>query len=179
MGIENRDYYRESYRRSGYGGWSSSSLTPVCKNLIIATVVVYILQILIVRTPTPQDIQNQIDALKRQYPTATNEDLTYAVDLNSQSVVQSWFELETHKVLRGQVWRLVTCAFCHARTSVRHILFNMLLLFWFGSTLEKMYGSREFLLFYLAAAVAASLAFVALDLALDRSGRMIGASGAV
>ena len=40
----------------------------------------------------------------------------------------------------------------------------MLFLYWFGCTIEAMYGSREFLLFYLAAAVVAGLAFVGLDL---------------
>ena len=178
MGIENREYYRESYRGSG-GGWSSSSLTPVCKNLLIANVVVYILQLLIVRTPTQQDIQNQIDVLKRDNPAATTEELLQFVKPQPQSVVQNWFQLETSKVLRGQVWRVLTCAFCHDRLSVWHIVINMYLLYRFGATLESMYGSKEFLLFYLTAAVASSAAFIALDLAVGRSIPAIGASGAV
>jgi membrane associated rhomboid family serine protease len=74
---------------------------------------------------------------------------------------------------------LLTCAFCHARGSIFHILFNMLFLWWFGPTLERMYGSREFLLFYLAAAMISSLAYVALDLFTGDMVPAIGASGAV
>src|SRR5262249_21730559 len=61
-----------------------------------------------------------------------------------------------------------------------HIFFNMLFLYWFGCTLESMYGSREFLLFYLAGALAAALANIAFDL---YTGTSIpappGASGAI
>src|SRR5207248_10466 len=96
------------------------------------------------------------------------------------SVVQEWFELDPEKTVRqGQVWRLVTCAFCHDRLAIWHIAVNMILLFWFGTRLESMYGSREFLLFYLAAAVAGSAAYVALALYTDSNVPAIGASGAV
>jgi membrane associated rhomboid family serine protease len=94
-------------------------------------------------------------------------------------LVNEWLELKTSLVLRGQVWRLVTAAFLHDRGGVFHILFNMLALFWFGVTLESMYGGREFLIFYLAGAVAASLAHVGLDLYLGSNVPAVGASGAV
>ncbi|MCA9057108.1 MAG: rhomboid family intramembrane serine protease, partial [Planctomycetaceae bacterium] len=96
-----------------------------------------------------------------------------------QSVVQEWLQLDTKQVCKGQVWRLITCAFCHDRYGLFHILFNMLGLIWFGTALEQMYGSREFLWFYLAAALTASLAYVGLDLYTGRAIPAIGASGAV
>jgi membrane associated rhomboid family serine protease len=95
------------------------------------------------------------------------------------SVVQEWLELDTNKVCKGQIWRLITSAFCHNRLDLLHILFNMLGLIWFGIALEQMYGSREFLLFYLASALISSLSYVALDLYTGRSVPAIGASGAV
>lgn len=96
------------------------------------------------------------------------------------SVVQEWCELDPRKtVSRGQVWRLLTCAFCHDRLTPWHILLNMVLLYWFGTRLENMYGSREFLLFYLAAAVCGSLAYVGLALYTGSVTPAIGASGAV
>ncbi len=55
----------------------------------------------------------------------------------------------------------------------------MLGLIWFGIALEYMYGSREFLLFYLASAILSGLAFVGLDLYTGESTPAIGASGAV
>jgi membrane associated rhomboid family serine protease len=63
------------------------------------------------------------------------------------------FSLNAESVLHGQVWQLLTYAFLHTTSSPWHILFNMLFLWWFGSDVEDLYGPREFLLFYLAAAM--------------------------
>jgi membrane associated rhomboid family serine protease len=96
------------------------------------------------------------------------------------SVVQEWFQLDPEKTIyQGQLWRLITSAFCHMRWGVWHILFNMLALYWFGTRLERMYGSREFLLFYLTAAICSSLAYVGLALYSGSTAPAIGASGAV
>ncbi|MBR6090680.1 MAG: rhomboid family intramembrane serine protease [Anaerolineaceae bacterium] len=46
-----------------------------------------------------------------------------------------------------EYWRLVTPVFLHA--SITHILFNMYALFTIGPSLEKYYGSFDFLRFYL------------------------------
>ena len=98
----------------------------------------------------------------------------------SVSIVQEWFELDPHKVVRqGQIWRLLTCAFCHDRFGVWHIVMNMLFFYWFGKMLEPLYGSREFLIFYLTAAVVSSLCFVGLALYTHDPTPAIGASGAV
>ena len=95
------------------------------------------------------------------------------------SIVQEWLELDpTKTVEHGQIWRLVT-AFCHNRYALWHLLFNMLLLYWFGQRLESMYGSTEFLLFYLMAAVSASMAFVSLAYYDGLKVPAIGASGAI
>ena len=55
----------------------------------------------------------------------------------------------------------------------------MIALFWFGVTLETMYGQREFLLFYLAAAMISGLAHVGLGLLTGSGAAAVGASGAV
>src|ERR1700730_15360645 len=55
----------------------------------------------------------------------------------------------------------------------------MVLLFWLGCRLETMYGSREFLLFYLTAALCGSAAYVALAFYTGSNTPAIGASGAV
>ena len=94
-------------------------------------------------------------------------------------LVTSALDLSPESVLHGQVWRLLTYAFCHDVHSVWHILFNMLFIVWFGATLERMYGTREFLLFYLAAAVVSGVAFLALAFALGDPTPAVGASGAV
>ncbi|MEZ6131347.1 MAG: rhomboid family intramembrane serine protease [Planctomycetaceae bacterium] len=95
------------------------------------------------------------------------------------STVQTWLQMHSSKVFTGQIWRLITCAFCHDPRDITHILFNMLFLWWFGTRLETMYGSREFLLFYLTAALIASLAYIGLDLVTGDQRPMVGASGAI
>ena len=99
--------------------------------------------------------------------------------LGTTSVVEDWGVLRSDKVLQGQAWRLLTSSFLHSRDTLLHLLFNMLGLFWFGVALERMMGSREFLLFYFMAAIASSLAFVGLDVVTHHHASALGASGAV
>jgi membrane associated rhomboid family serine protease len=88
--------------------------------------------------------------------------------------------LDVPLVLQGQVWRLVTYAFLHDTGSIWHILFNMLVLFWFGRQVEEAIGSREFLAFYLLGAVVSGLGFMAANLSgVQPATRCLGASGAV
>jgi membrane associated rhomboid family serine protease len=143
---------RDYYReehRGGGPGWMSD--TPTCRWIVVVTVVTYILQIVI---------------------TEPNRGLR-------DSLIDHWFALDPDAVLSGQVWRLLTYAFLHDRYSLWHLLMNMLVLWWFGSTLERMYGSREFLWFYLTAAVIAGLGFLGLGLVLGSHAPALGASGAV
>ena len=82
-------------------------------------------------------------------------------------------------VFHGEVWRIITHAFLHSPDDPFHILFNMAFLWWFGSDVEDMYGPREFLAFYLSAAVLAGLAFCVCHLVGFNGNLAIGASGAV
>src|SRR5581483_3252615 len=45
---------------------------------------------------------------------------------------ESAFVLNVNAVLHGQVWRLLSYAFLHSTSSIWHLVFNMLMLFWFG-----------------------------------------------
>ena len=200
MGISNRDYY---HAPSSVGEWGSSGLTPAVKYILIATAVVFGMQLVVVRDdhtsaldrlrrydPELNRLISEAEtspearkALERRYP-----EMVHLIDTGTDdqflppqkvSILQEWLELDTRKVVQGgQVWRLATCAFCHDRHAIFHIVINMFILVWFGCSLERMYGAREFLLFYLAAAVVA-LAFVALDLFTGSTLPAVGASGAV
>ncbi len=70
-----------------------------------------------------------------------------------------WLVLVPDLVLEGQVWRLLTYAFLHD-VSIWHIVFNMMMLWMLGRQVEEMLGSREFVLFYLLAAVLAGVAYM-------------------
>jgi membrane associated rhomboid family serine protease len=78
-----------------------------------------------------------------------------------------------------QAWRLVTAAFCHDTQSLWHLFFNMLVLFFFGPPIERLYGRRDFIAFYLMVAVVANLAYCAVPYVLggDAERPVVGASG--
>lgn len=77
------------------------------------------------------------------------------------------------------VWQIITSAFMHG--SVTHILFNMIALYMFGGAIERTFGARPFLIYYVVCAVVASL----LQLAVlwfvppGQYGPTVGASGAI
>lgn len=95
------------------------------------------------------------------------------------SIIQEWCQLDTGKVLEGQIWRVVTCGFLHSRHSIWHLIINMLFLFWFGERLESRYGSREFTCFYFVSLITASIAYIGLDLYTGIWAPAVGASGAI
>lgn len=68
-------------------------------------------------------------------------------------------------------WQLLTFIFVHA--TFWHILFNMLGLWWFGADLERVWGSKRFLRYYLFTGVGSGL------ISLFMSQPTIGASGSI
>jgi len=150
MGIYDRDYYRNT-NSSFLGSFTDRGL--MCKWLIGINVVVFLLQ-MVTRIPPSYELQR------------------------SSQPFTDLFLLDVGEVLNGQVWRLLTYAFLHDTSSLWHILFNMLFLWWFGSDVEDIYGPREFLAFYLVSAFLGGSAFVLTHLAAG-TGWCLGASGAV
>lgn len=145
-------YDREYYRREGPSVLGHiSQRGQICKWLIGITVFVFVIQIAtMVREPFSG----------RMIPGGFTRALWLDPDL----------------VIQGQVWRLLTHAFLHS-LSIWHILFNMLLLWWLGHEIEEMYGSREFLAFYLLAAVFSGIVYTCTSL--FQNAVAVGASGAV
>ncbi len=76
-------------------------------------------------------------------------------------------------------YQLLTYGFMHSAVDIRHILFNMLGLFFFGRNVEQQIGRREFTRFYLAAIVFSGLAWLGAKLLMGQSGSLLGASGGV
>lgn len=89
------------------------------------------------------------------------------------------FLVSTTHLLHGLVWTLVTAAFSH--TELWHLAINLFVLWSFGSVLERLWGSRVFVVFYLTAAVVASFSHCLVSSLLMGSDDIpaLGASGAV
>ena len=97
----------------------------------------------------------------------------------------TWLQLSAVRVVdHWEAWRLLTSAFCHDPSDPWHLIFNMLGLWIFGRQVEAIYGEREFLRFYLTAALISSIGFLGFELvvnqfAVDHVPHELGASGAV
>ena len=150
MGIYDRDYERHG----GFGqppGLRLDGPRTLTTNLVLLTLGVYLLQIFTQAGP-------------RDYGWLTNLGSLYA------DVFQ-------------RPWRLfefLTYGFLHDPGDLRHIIFNMIGLWFFGRAVEQRYGRSEYLAFYLAAIVFAGLVWCVAQWGMvgmqSRAG-MLGASG--
>ena len=81
---------------------------------------------------------------------------------------------------KGQVWRLITCAFIHG--GLIHIFFNMYALKILGPEIEYVYGKIKYLVIYLLSAIAASIfsyIFGPQSVSVGASGAIFGLFGAM
>lgn len=66
--------------------------------------------------------------------------------------------ISTDNIMQGHFWTLLTSMFMHG--SFFHLFVNMLSLFFLGSFLERIMGSKRFLMIYFIAGLAGGLFFV-------------------
>jgi len=106
--------------------------------------------------------------------------VVYLLTNSSQgpSPAAEFLEASSSAIFRqGHVWQLLTATFLHA--SFRHILWNMLFLWFVGREMESFYGTLNFVALYISAAVISTLGWALLDYFSNRHQIMLGASGAV
>ena len=154
MGLYDRDYTQEkSDSESGYAPQMRlgfPSLTPVVKWLLIINVAVFLINTI--------------------FSSQEGTGMTF---------LQKCFALYPISLFYiAQIWRLITYQFLH--DGFNHILFNMLGLFFLGPSLERQWGGKKFLTFYLSCGVAGGLFYILLVMAgFLPAGLMVGASGAI
>jgi membrane associated rhomboid family serine protease len=82
-----------------------------------------------------------------------------------------------------QLWRYITFQFLHSPQNLWHIVLNMLGLYFLGTALERAWGTKQFVKFYLTCGITAGAAYVVISLLLLPPGQwsmpLIGASGGV
>jgi membrane associated rhomboid family serine protease len=76
-------------------------------------------------------------------------------------------------------WQLITYGFLHDPKTVAHIFFNMFALFMFGRSLERYWGARRFVIYYLVCVFAAGLTQLVVQSAGGVQEETIGASGGI
>jgi len=157
MGLYDRDYTRSGSRQQHYGApqmqFNLPRITPVVKWLLIVNIGIHLLQALLF-----------------------SEQMKSPVALTPLEVIFAVLPETIGKAL--QIWRLVSYQFLHG--DGMHIFGNMLGLYFLGPTLEKHWGSRRFLMFYLSCGVVGGLSYTVLvGLGAMEAGPMVGASGAI
>lgn len=162
MGLYDRDYTRESrghaFRNSPQMRMSFPRITPVVKWLLIINIAIFFLEILLFPNNVPVQVGQHIISV---------------------NLFKKWFSVfPSSLIFFLQFWRLITYQFLHG--GIWHLLINMLWLFFLGPTLERHWGSKKFLKFYLGCGVAGGLFYPLLVAAgFLVAGPMIGASGAI
>jgi membrane associated rhomboid family serine protease len=92
-----------------------------------------------------------------------------------------YFGVRPLDVIHGWVWQPLTYMFLHGFDPF-HLLFNMLMLWMFGGELERIWGGRAFLRYYLISGVGGGIGATLLGLAAGAPYSLvytIGASGAI
>lgn len=79
--------------------------------------------------------------------------------LHSDVLVELFALFPYRVVNQFWIWQPVTYMFLHS-TNIMHILFNMLVLWWFGSELEMHWGRRFFLTYYFVSGVGAAVIYI-------------------
>lgn len=69
--------------------------------------------------------------------------------------LNKWLGLHYFKAPDFQVWQFITYMFMHANFG--HLFFNMFALWMFGAAVENYWGTKKFLLYYLATGIGAAL----------------------
>jgi membrane associated rhomboid family serine protease len=136
------------------------------------------------------------NSLQRQSPVVFNLIIINALvfmvqsffDQGVKSVITEKLALHGYQSEFFKPYQVVTCMFAHG--GIAHILFNMFALFTFGTWLEKVWGSKRFLIFYLVCGICSSIteAFFLKDVVMYDPGMgenvlmigsAVGASGAI
>jgi membrane associated rhomboid family serine protease len=103
--------------------------------------------------------------------------IIFLVQLLSGNWVTETFALRYDWYYRPwQVYQLLTYGFLHSTGDLWHIVLNMFGLWMFGREVERRYGQREYLVFYLAAIVFAGIVWTLAELA-SPGHYLVGASG--
>ncbi|MEM9080387.1 MAG: rhomboid family intramembrane serine protease [Verrucomicrobiota bacterium] len=136
MGWSERQY-QEPQKQSFFGRQMEGA--PVVKWLLILNLAVFVLERM-TRPEVPRGVV-RVDEFQSQFFLWG----VYSTELG---------------LLGGQVWRLITFQFLHA--NFMHFFFNLYAIFMFGPIVERWWGSRPFVAFYLLSGVGGALFYTLL-----------------
>jgi membrane associated rhomboid family serine protease len=96
--------------------------------------------------------------------------------------IENWFALWPLADSGGHsfhLWQLITYAFLHDPSSLWHIGLNMFALYMFGSAMERVFGPKRYIAYYLVCVISAAIAQLITSALTGLSNPTVGASGGV
>ncbi len=105
---------------------------------------------------------NSGNSIQRNNPVVFNLIIINVLVLAAQHIVTqfditTWGALHYFKSNGFKPHQLITHMFLHDKASFAHIIFNMLALWMFGAILERFWGSKKFLIFYLVCGLGSAI----------------------
>jgi len=160
--------YKDSYNKTGPGFGLSigSRWTRAIMILIIVNVSVFVVQLLF------STISSQWGGMS---PGTDLDGIVPQLALGPDQFTTMFWLYQPLAIGKLWLWQFVTYMFLHSVSSPWHIIFNMLVLWMFGSQVERAMGTRKFLTMYFTAGVFAGI-FCCL---FTPNSPIIGASGAI
>ncbi len=160
--------YNDSYYKPGFGVTIGSKWTRVIMILIIVNVTVFIIQLLF------STISSQWGVPTMGMSPET-DGVVHHVALGPDRFTTLFWLYQPLAIGKLWLWQLVTYMFLHSVSDPWHIIFNMLVLWMFGSEVEKAMGTRRFLTMYFTAGIFAGI----FGCLFTPNNPILGASGAI
>ncbi|MDV5121756.1 MAG: rhomboid family intramembrane serine protease [Candidatus Scalindua sp.] len=160
--------YNDSYYKPGFGVTIGSKWTRVIMILIIVNVTVFIIQLLF------STISSQWGVPTMGMSPET-DGVVHHVKLGPDRFTTLFWLYQPLAIGKLWLWQLVTYMFLHSVSDPWHIIFNMLVLWMFGSEVEKAMGTRRFLTMYFTAGIFAGI----FGCLFTPNNPILGASGAI
>jgi membrane associated rhomboid family serine protease len=146
-------------RMNGLGGFSL--FPPVLKALLIINIAVFFVQYFLLENLFFSGVS--LNYLFEKYFAVQPIDFSKAFSFSSEHVFLPW--------------QLISYQFMHG--NLGHLFFNLFALWMFGSELENVWGSKKFLIYYLASGVGAAILHLCVSPFFGPLVPMVGASGSI
>ncbi len=160
--------YNDSYNKpgSGFGLSIGSRWTRSIMILIIINISVFVVQLMF------STISSQWGGIS---PGTDIDGIIPQFALGPDQFTSIFWLYQPFAIGKLWLWQFVTYMFLHSVSSPWHIIFNMLVLWMFGSQVERAMGTKKFLIMYFTAGIFAGI-FCCL---FTPDSPIIGASGAI
>ena len=83
--------------------------------------------------------------------------IIYLLSMFAQGGSLSFLALDTAAVFRGEVWRVVTYVLFPTSSGI-WLFFSLIFYYWLGETLERLWGSAKFTIYYVSGTLLTAIA---------------------